>query len=218
MTEKEQAILDQIGKLGVVPVLAVDSVEAALPLADALLEGGLPIAEITFRTEAAAEVIAKITDQRPELFVGAGTVLNETNLQRAIDCGARFAVAPGLNPAVVSAARATDFPFMPGVATPTDIETAVALGCRALKFFPAGALGGVSMLKSIAAPYLHLGLRFMPTGGVNIENLTSYLEYAPIIAAGGTWIAKPDDLAAGRWNEIRDRCKKACEIVATIVR
>lgn len=216
MTEKEQTVLNQIEKLGVVPVLAVDSVEAALPLADALLEGGLPVAEITFRTAAAAEVIAKITQERPEVFVGAGTVLTEEHLQKAIDCGARFAVAPGCNPTVVQAARAADFPFMPGVATPSDIEAAVALGCRALKFFPAGALGGVPMLKSIAAPYLHLGLRFMPTGGINTENLASYLEYAPIVAAGGTWIAKPDDLAAGRWNEIRDRCKKACEIVAGV--
>lgn len=216
MTEKEQVILNQIETLGVVPVLAIESVEAALPLADALLEGGLPVAEVTFRTAAAADVIARMTDARPELFVGAGTVLTEENLHKAIDCGAKFAVAPGLNPAVVQAARAVDFPFMPGIATPTDIETAVALGCRVLKFFPAGALGGVAMLKSIAAPYLHLGLRFMPTGGVSTENLASYLEYAPIVAAGGTWIAKPDDLTAGRWDEIRDRCKKACEIVASV--
>ena len=216
MIEKEQVILNQIEALGVVPVLAIESVEAVLPLADALLEGGLPVAEVTFRTEAAADVIARMTEARPELFVGAGTVLTVENLKRAIDCGAKFGVAPGLNPAVVQAARAVDFPFMPGVATPSDIEGAVALGCRALKFFPAGALGGVSMLKSIAAPYLHLGLRFMPTGGVSTENLASYLEYPPIVAAGGTWIAKPDDLAAGRWDEIRDRCKRACEIVAQV--
>lgn len=216
MTKNEQAVLTQIEQLGVVPVLAIDSVDSTLPLADALLEGGLPVAEITFRTEAAAEVIAKITEARPEMFVGAGTVLSTENLQRAIDCGAKFAVAPGFNPAVVQAARNADFPFMPGIATPTDIEAAISLGCRALKFFPAGALGGVPMLKSIAAPYLHLGLRFMPTGGVSTENLAEYLAYAPIVAAGGTWIAKPEDLKAGRWNEIRDRCKQAREIVATV--
>ena len=216
MTEKEQAVLNQIEQLGVVPVLAIESVDHAIPLADALLEGGLPVAEITFRTTAAAEVIAKMTEERPELLVGAGTVLSTENLQKAIDCGAKFAVAPGFNPTVVQAARDADLPFMPGIATPTDIEAAVSLGCRALKFFPAGALGGVPMLKSIAAPYLHLGLRFMPTGGVSTDNLASYLEYAPIVAAGGTWIAKPDDLAAGRWDEIRTRCQKAREIATSV--
>ena len=199
---------------GVVPVLAVENVEAALPLANALLQGGLPVVEITFRTAAAAEVIRVLAQECPGLVVGAGTVLTPANLKSAKDSGAAFAVAPGLNPDIVKRARDVGLPFVPGVATPTDIEMGLALGCKLLKFFPAEALGGVAMLEALSAPFQHTGLRFMPTGGLNLANLESYLKLQTVAAAGGTWIARRQDLLDGQWAEIRDRCIAALEIVA----
>jgi 2-dehydro-3-deoxyphosphogluconate aldolase/(4S)-4-hydroxy-2-oxoglutarate aldolase len=206
-------IFAEIARHGVVPVIAIEAVEAALPLADALLEGGLPLAEITFRTPAAAAVIAEIATHRPQLLLGAGTVLTAENVQAAKAAGARFAVAPGLNPAVVRHAAECQLPFVPGVCTPSEIEQALVLGCRIVKFFPAEASGGVEMVKALTAPYAHTGLRFVPTGGVNTANLESYLSVASVAAVGGTWIAKPDDLAAGRWQTICDRCREAVAIV-----
>ncbi len=203
----DQAIFERIGQLRIVPVIAIDDVAAALPLADALIEGGLPIAEITFRTAAAAEVIAVLRAERPQLLVGAGTVLTADNLRAASDSGAQFAVAPGLNPDIVRQAQQLELPFAPGVATPSEVEQAMALGAKTLKFFPAGALGGVATLKAIAAPYRHTGVRFIPTGGVKADNVAEYLAMDSVVAVGGTWIATPDDLAAGRWDEIRQRCE-----------
>ncbi len=199
---------------GVVPILAIENVEAALPLANALLQGGLPVVEITFRTAAAAEVIRVLAQECPRLVVGAGTVLTPANLKSAKDSGAAFAVAPGLNPDIVKRARDVGLPFVPGVATPTDIEMGLALGCKLLKFFPAEALGGVAMLEALSAPFQHTGLRFMPTGGLNLANLESYLKLQTVAAAGGTWIARKQDLLDGQWAEIRDRCIAALEIVA----
>jgi 2-dehydro-3-deoxyphosphogluconate aldolase / (4S)-4-hydroxy-2-oxoglutarate aldolase len=196
-----------------VPVIVIDSAEAALPLADALLEGGLPLAEITFRTPAAAEAIRRLVRQRPELLVGAGTLVTAENLDAAVDCGARFGVAPGLNPQRVEQAKRREMPFVPGVCTPSETEHALALDCRLLKFFPAEVCGGVEMLKALAAPYSHMGVRYMPTGGVKTSNLASYLAVDAVAAVGGTWIATRADLAEGRWNEIRDRCRMAVEIV-----
>ncbi len=204
-----QPVFETLSEYGVVPVIAIESVEAALPLADALIEGGLPVAEITFRTAAAADVIRTLTRERPQLLVGAGTVLSTENVDAAQACGAQFAVAPGLNPAIVSCAQEVGLPFAPGVATPSDIEKALSLGCRVLKFFPSEALGGTAMLKALSAPYKHLGVRFMPTGGVNTGNLESYLAEDFVAAVGGTWIAKKDDIAQGNWDAIRDRCKEA---------
>lgn len=208
------SVLDTLGGYGVVPVIAIESVDAARPLADALIDGGLPVAEITFRTAAAADVIRTLAADRPDLILGAGTVLTIENLEAAKACGARFAVAPGLNPTVVRRARELELPFVPGVATPTDIETALGLGCRVLKFFPAEALGGIAMIKALIAPYKHTGVRFIPTGGVTGDNLAAYLGTDGVAAVGGTWIAKKDDLAEGRWDEIRDRCRVTREIVA----
>jgi 2-dehydro-3-deoxyphosphogluconate aldolase/(4S)-4-hydroxy-2-oxoglutarate aldolase len=189
-------------------------VDAAIPLADALLAGGLPVAEITFRTAAAAAVIRKISKERPQLVVGAGTVLTLANLEAAQASGAAFAVAPGLNPQIVARAQQIGLPFMPGVATPSDIETGLALGCKLLKFFPAEALGGVAMLGALSAPYKHTGVRFMPTGGVSPGNLESYLKLDTVATVGGTWIAKKEDLAAGKWADIRARCQAAVAAVA----
>ena len=210
------SVFQTIADCGVVPVIAIDSVEAALPLADALLDGGLPVVEITFRTEAAADVIEKISRQRPELLVGAGTVLTAKNLEAARACGARFGVAPGLNPEIVEQAGRVGLPFVPGICTPSDIERALMLGCMVQKFFPAEQSGGVEMIKALSAPYGHTGVRFMPTGGVNMNNLESYLAVPTVVAVGGTWIAKKEDLAGGKWTEIRDRCRKAVEAVKRI--
>ena len=147
-------------------------------------------------------------------MVGAGTVLTTANLAAARESGAAFAVAPGLNPRIVQQAREMGLPFVPGVATPSDIEQGIELGCSLLKFFPAEALGGVPMIEALSAPYKHTGVRFMPTGGVNPGNLESYLKLDTVAAVGGTWIAKKEDLASGKWDEVRNRCKAALEIVA----
>ncbi|MFP4499603.1 MAG: bifunctional 4-hydroxy-2-oxoglutarate aldolase/2-dehydro-3-deoxy-phosphogluconate aldolase [Candidatus Hydrogenedentota bacterium] len=201
-----------IQQYAVAPVIAIESEASALPLADALIAGGLPIAEITFRTEAAGAVIERLTRERPELLVGAGTVLTIENLEAAHAAGAQFAVAPGLNPAVVRRANELGLPFIPGIMTPSDIEAGLALGCYTLKFFPAGALGGAAMIKAIAGPYRHTGVRFMPTGGVNADNLAGYLALPEVAAVGGTWIAKKDDIAARAWKAISARCRAIGEI------
>ena len=210
----QETILNRVAQVGIVPVIAIEKVEAAIPLADALLQGGLPVIEITFRTAAAAEVIRLISKERPQLIVGAGTVLTLENLQAAKASGATFAVAPGLNPQIIKQAQSIGLPFVPGVATPTDIETGLALGCKLLKFFPAEALGGVAMIEALSAPYKHTGVKFVPTGGVSTGNLESYAKLDTVAAVGGTWIAKKEDLAIGKWDDIRNRCKAGLEIVA----
>jgi 2-dehydro-3-deoxyphosphogluconate aldolase/(4S)-4-hydroxy-2-oxoglutarate aldolase len=209
-------VFQTLAASGVIPVLAIESAEAALPLADALLDGGLPVAEITFRTAAAAEVIEKLCRQRPQLLVGAGTVLTAANLEAAVACGARFGVAPGLNPRIVQQARQLRLPFIPGVTTASEIEEALELDCRTVKYFPAELAGGVKMIAALSGPYAHTGLRFVPTGGVTAGNLASYLSLPAVLAVGGTWIAKKDDPAAGRWSEIRQRCRAAVEIVRQV--
>ena len=211
-----QNILDKLSKYCVVPVIAIESVDYALPLADALIEGGLPVAEITFRTEAAVDVISIIAKKRPELILGAGTVLTPDNLQKAKDCGATFAVAPGLNSDVVKKAQDIGLPFVPGINNPTDIESALSLGCKTLKFFPAEASGGIKYLNAIAAPYKHTGIKFMPTGGINANNLSSYLESPIILACGGTWIAKPQDMVDGNWDAVVSRCQEVAKFVSNL--
>ncbi len=213
---KTDEFTERISEFGVVPVIAIDRVEAALPLADALIAGGLPVAEITFRTASAADVIAALTRERPHLLVGAGTVLTRDNLHGALKAGARFCVAPGLNAEMVKLARDVGVPFVPGVATPTEIEEALALGCKTLKFFPAEAMGGIKMLDAIHAPYQHTGVRFIPTGGLTQANLEVYLRCKAVAAVGGTWIAKREDIASGAWDEIKMRCAAVREVVARV--
>ena len=198
-------VFEKIAQLGVIPVVALDSVEAALPLADALLEGGLPIIEITFRTSAAAEAIQAICQQRPEMLVGAGTVLSIENAEAAKAAGAKFALAPGLNPQIVAHAQEIGLPFVPGVATASDVECGLSMGCSTLKFFPSEAMGGINTIKALAAPFSHTPLRFVPTGGVNTKNLPDYIASPAVSAVGGTWLAKKEDLAEGRWDEIQRR-------------
>ncbi len=208
-----ETVLNRIPPIGVVPVISIDRVEDAIPLGDALLSGGLPVVEITFRTAAAAEAIRKLARERPQMAVGAGTVLTIDNLEAARDSGASFAVAPGLNPLIVERALEIGLAFVPGVATPSDIERGLSLGCKLLKFFPAEALGGVPMLESLSGPYKHTGVRFLPTGGVNTSNLESYLRLDTVAAVGGTWIAKKQDFADLNWEGIRHRCEAALKVV-----
>ncbi len=183
---------NKLGEIGIVPVLVLNSVEDGVRIGELLLEGGLPAAEITFRTPAAAPAIEEMSKRYPELLLGAGTVLNPADLQRAFDCGAKFAVAPGFNPTVVRAAMAKKLCFAPGICTPSELEQAYEEGCRFFKFFPAEAAGGVKMLQSIAAPYKHLGIKFMPTGGVSEANVKDYLAIKEVAAVGGTWLGKAD--------------------------
>lgn len=210
-------VYDKLKKYRIVPVIAIDDPDKALPLADALIEGGLPLIEITFRTSAAAEVIARLRRERTDLLVGAGTVLTRDDLKSAIDNGALFGVAPGFNPKIIEEALKNNFPFMPGIMTPSDIEAGLALCIQTFKFFPAEAAGGIKYLTSIAAPYLHKKIKFVPTGGVNITNLRDYLSIDSVMAVGGTWIAKSDDLKSGNWEKIRSNCRAALNKIQTPV-
>lgn len=185
-------IAKELDKIKIIPVLVLNDLDEGLKVCEALCANGLPAAEITFRTSAAESVIREAVKRFPEMYIGAGTVLNNSDLKRAMDAGAKFAVAPGFNPTVVSEARSFGFAFIPGVCTPSEIEQAMMLGCKTLKFFPAEAAGGVNMLKSLIAPYRHLGVRFMPTGGVKPENVESYLAIPEVAAVGGTWLNKAD--------------------------
>ena len=186
-------ISDALNKIKIVPVLVAESVDEGLKSCETLCANGLPAAEITFRTAAAEAVIREAVKRFPEMTIGAGTVLNISDLHRAADAGARFAVAPGFNPTVVRDARKSGIDFIPGVLTPGEIEQALELGVRMLKFFPAEAAGGVAMLKALIAPYRHLGIRFMPTGGVKPANVKEYLAIPEVAAVGGTWLNGADD-------------------------
>jgi 2-dehydro-3-deoxyphosphogluconate aldolase / (4S)-4-hydroxy-2-oxoglutarate aldolase len=208
-----QSVYRALARRVVVPVIAIDSVDAALPLADALIEGGLPVAEITFRTPAAAEVIALVARERPALILGAGTVLSTENLRLARDAGAVFGVSPGLNPEVVREAGRMGMPFIAGVITPSEIEQALALGLSLLKFFPAEAFGGAKTIKALSAPYAHTGVKFMPTGGVSVANLAEYLAEDAVACVGGTWIASREAIAGKKWDQIRANCRTAVEMV-----
>ncbi len=208
--------LAEIERAGVVPVVTIDKIEAALPLADALLAAGLPVIEVTFRTSIAAEVIRTLSLQRPQLLVGAGTILSIDQLQAAKRSGARFAVSPGLNPAIAAEAARIELPFIPGVATPSEIELAMSLGCRLLKLFPAAILGGPALLKILAGPYGHTGVRFMPSGGVTSDNLADYLAAPLVSAVGGTWIASKPLLDAENYSEIGACSRSAVETVSRV--
>ncbi|HBJ95933.1 MAG TPA: 2-dehydro-3-deoxyphosphogluconate aldolase [Lentisphaeria bacterium] len=184
---------EQLEKIKIVPVLVLNTLDEGLAVCEQLCKNGLPAAEITFRTAAAEPVIREVSKRFPEMYVGAGTVLNITDLHRAFDAGAKFAVAPGFNPKVVAEAVKCNLDFFPAVCTPSEVEQAMEFGCRMLKFFPAEACGGIPMLKSIIAPYKHLGVKFMPTGGVKPVNVESYLQIPEVAAVGGTWLNKCDD-------------------------
>ena len=204
-------ILEQIGELGVVPVVAIDQVRHALPLGEALLAGGLPCAEITFRTAAAADAIRALVGEYPDMLVGAGTVLSEEQAQQAADAGARFIVSPGFDPVVVDWCLQNGLPVTPGVVTPTEITAALNRGLRVLKFFPAAAMGGLKVLKAIGGPYKTV--KFIPTGGINSDNLAEYLSHPIVHACGGSWLVKSLLIADSRFDEITRLTQEAVDIV-----
>ncbi len=211
-SENCAAVSAALREIRIVPVLVLNDVDSGLRMCELLMECGLPAAEITFRTAAAEAVIREAAKRFPELYLGAGTILNPADLERAFYAGAKFAVAPGFNPTVVKAAIANHWAFAPGVCTPSEVEQAMELGCRMLKFFPAEAAGGVKMIKSLIAPYKHMGIQFMPTGGITTGNVAEYLAIREIVAVGGTWLGKTADIDAGKWDEIRDTVKAAVEL------
>ncbi len=207
-------VVEKLAALRIVPVLTASDADEAEHACHALLAGGLSVVEITFRTDAAAEAIRRVSGI-DGLLVGAGTVLSPEQLARATDAGARFAVAPGTNDAVVEAALSAGVPFLPGVATPSEIEHARALGCRELKVFPASVVGGPAYLKAVAPVYPDV--RFVPTGGVNPENLASYLELPSVLACGGTWICERKLLDEQRFDEIELRAREAVGLAAVAI-
>ena len=194
--------------------MVLDHAEFAEPLAEALLAGGLDIMEITFRTEAAEESIRRIAAQFPEILLGAGTLLEKEQVQRAKDAGAVFGLAPGLNPNIISAANKIGLQFSPGVMTPSDVEMALALGCKLLKFFPAEVAGGVGMLKALSGPYGHTGVKFIPTGGVTSENIRDYLKLPIVAAIGGSWMVDKKLINEKKWGEITRITRHAIETAA----
>ena len=203
MTAMEQKIYD----MGILPVIKISKVETALPLAKALCDGGLPAAEITFRTDCAAEAIRAITKAYPDMLVGAGTVLTPEQVDQAVDAGASFIVSPGFNPRVVSYCRQKNITIIPGCSSPSDVEAAIELGLTTVKFFPAEAAGGLPMLKAMSAPYGKM--LFMPTGGISPDNLLSYLKFNKILACGGSFMVKEDLIEAGDFKAIENLTRAA---------
>jgi len=201
------AILEKISNIGIVPVVVLDDAKDAEPLAKALCEGGLPCAEVTFRTDAAEESIRRMTAAFPNMLVGAGTVLTTEQVDRAIGAGAKFIVSPGFNPEVVKYCVDKNIPMVPGTNNPSNIEAALSFGLDVVKFFPAEQSGGVAMIKAMAAPYVNV--KFMPTGGVNAGNICDYLAFDKIIACGGSWMVKKDLVAAGKFDEIKRLTEEA---------
>lgn len=193
-------ILEKIGELGIVPVVKIEKAEDALPLGKALIDGNLPIAEITFRTSAAEESIETLTKELPELLVGAGTVLTVEQVKKAISAGAKFIVSPGFNPKVVDYCVENSIPVTPGINNPTQIEMALEREIEVVKFFPAEASGGLALLESMSAPYS--GIKFIPTGGINLNNLSFYLSYNKVHACGGSWMVKDSLISSGNFTEI----------------
>ena len=205
---------EQIEKLGIVPVVVLNNAKDALPLAKALTEGGLPCAEITFRTEAAEESIRQMAAEYPEMLVGAGTVLTIEQVDRAVNAGAKFIVSPGFDPEIVDYCLSKEIPVFPGCITPSEVAQAVKRGLKVVKFFPAEQFGGAAAIKALAAPYTMM--RFMPTGGVSAKNLKDYLSCDKIIACGGSWMVKGDLVKAGKFDEIKAMTEEAVKLVADI--
>jgi len=211
MSREFDTMVDRIATFGLVPVIKLEDAAQAVPLADALCRGGLPVAEVTFRTAAAAESIRRIRAAHPEMCVGAGTVLSAVQAQQALDAGAEFIVTPGFNRPVVEFCLEKGIPVVPGCSGPTDMESALAYGLSAVKFFPAEASGGLSALKAMAAPYG--SLRFMPTGGIDAKNLKDYLAYDRIFACGGSWFVKEDLVVAGDFVAVEKLTAEAVALV-----
>ncbi len=209
-----EELKERFEKIGIIPVVVLEDAKDAHALGEALIKGGLPAAEVTFRTSAAADSIRILAKDFPDMLVGAGTVLTCEQADQAMEAGAKFIVAPGFNPTVVKYCLEKGYPVTPGVQTPGEMEQAMELGLDFVKFFPAEPAGGLPMIKAVAAPYSNL--RFMPTGGINKENVKDYLAYNKIVACGGTWMVKGDLIAAGEFAKIEELTREAAEIVNTV--
>ena len=203
-------ILDELESYGVVPVIVINEVDNAIPLSEALIEGGLPVAEVTFRTKAARESIELIAKKFPDMLIGAGTVLTIEQVKSAVDSGAKYIVSPGLNPKVVEYCLANSITITPGIATPSEIERALELGLEVVKYFPAEALGGLNYLKAISAPYGNL--RFIPTGGIDEKNLLGYLKFPKVVACGGSWMVKSELISSKNFTEIKNLSAAALSV------
>jgi 2-dehydro-3-deoxyphosphogluconate aldolase/(4S)-4-hydroxy-2-oxoglutarate aldolase len=208
--EKFAAIYNKIGEVGIIPVIKLNRVGDAIPLANALLAGGIPVAEVTFRTESAAEGIALIRREVPQMLVGAGTVLSTEQAIAAVEAGAQFVVSPGSNGKIIDKVLDSGVVMIPGVATPTEIEAAMGRGLSVVKFFPAEALGGVAMLKALAGPYPQM--KFVPTGGISAGNMQDYLQQKNVLAVGGSWMVQKD------LDVVQQLCQEACKSAASIQR
>lgn len=207
-------LIEQIQNTAVIPVIKIDDVEDALPLAEALKKGGLCAAEITFRTDAAEESIRRIAEAYPDFLIAAGTVLTPEQADKAMAAGASFIVSPGTNPVVVKHCNEKGYPIIPGVCTPSEVEMAMSLGLTYLKFFPAEAAGGVKMIKAMAAPYTKV--KFMPTGGIGVKNLAEYLTCKAVFACGGSWMVPSDKITDGKFDEIEALTREAVQLVKEI--
>ena len=205
-------MVETLKKAGIIPVIVIEDEAQAVPLARALVKGGLPVLEVTFRTKAAAGAIAAIAREVPEAVVGAGTLLTPAMVKAAKAAGATFGVAPGFDPVVVQAAKDADLPFCPGVATASELSQALTAGAPMVKFFPAEAAGGVKMIKNLLGAFRFTGVKFMPTGGVNLSNVGEYLAVPEIVCCGGTWIVPKDALKAGDWAAIEKLAADAAAI------
>ncbi len=204
----------QLKKIGIIPVVVLNDAKDALSLAECLMEGGLPCAEVTFRTDAAEESIRQMVKAYPDMIVGAGTVLTTEQANRAMDAGAKFIVSPGFNPKVTEYVLKKGVPMTPGVCTPTEIEAAMQFDLDVLKFFPAEPSGGLKMIKALAAPYVNL--QFMPTGGINPENVKDYLKFDRIVACGGSWMVNGNLIKDGKFKEIKKLVREAADNVKEI--
>lgn len=211
-----KTIEEQFQEYGVVPVVVLEDARGALPLAQALTQGGLPCAEVTFRTQAAEESIRQMSARYPEMLVGAGTVLTTEQVERAVAAGAKFIVSPGFDPEIVDYCLEKKIPVFPGCITPSEVAQAVKRGLRVVKFFPAEQAGGIAMIKAMAAPYTMV--RFMPTGGISAKNLKDYLSSDKVLCCGGSWMVKGDMIKNGEFDKIREMTKEAVELAASIRR
>ena len=206
-------VQDEISKEGIIAVLEIESEQNAVPLAKALLDGGITVIELALRTRASVPSISLIAKAVPQMYIGIGTII-EPGQAAAVkkESSVRFGVSPGINPEIVKEAIAEGLPFAPGIATPSELEAAIALGCRVVKFFPAEGMGGINFLKSINGPYNHLGIKYIPLGGLTVSNLPDYAKLSQVIAIGGSWIASKDLINAQNWAEITRRAKEAKDI------
>lgn len=217
MEKAKTDIVEMLSGAGVVPVIVIEEASQAVPLARALVSGGLPVIEVTFRTKAAPGAIAAIRESVPEAVVGAGTLLTPEMVEAAKAAGAAFGVAPGFDPAVVDAAKRAGLPMCPGVATASELSQALSAGCRLVKFFPAEAAGGVKMIKNLLGAFRFTGVKFMPTGGISAANVADYLAVPEVVCCGGTWVVPKDALARGDFAAVEKLARDAADIVKAIV-